>query len=439
MADEHILASFVKRNSFQPTISYEEQSLASQLFMPKASRPSLEAGMPVNLPLSRNGTCHSPRSTTWSDDLIKAKRTRMSDLPCLSTFNFPSHVPVRYDRADNLSQRWGATPGQEGARVIDSTGTILSQAKDGDTADVDFMTFLRPYSALGDVAPPKRTNSIQTVFIGPPHAHFGGARQPSGTPALNLQINSAASAGTQLIDVKSNLELIILKIFYRERIVETDLCLASRDYSILNAIFQRKFLKAVDLEPLDADKEQLIRVVENLTSFSSSKRPEECHKFVLSKTFKYLRKTFKHSSGVETDDATEFYEHYFRDAANRLGIDISAFYFPSKSKTVKNPNSFNSDYFAKLFTSASFVAALREYMTSMIFADHRDEIKKKIEKIMDKWSRMFAKSGQPVEKTLAVIKHEVVKNKKFKLPWTFSELHEAIFRVNELIEVIVGG
>ena len=437
MADEHFLANFVKRNSLQPMNFYEEPPTGSQLFIPKASRPSLEPGVNLNLPLSRNMTCHSPRSMTWSDDLIKKKRTRISDLPGLPQMG----LPPKYDRADNFSQLWINPTNMAIENAVVDIGVIINQDNE-DRAETgvcgDFPFFLRPYSSLGEVNSKKSNTSIQNVFLGPPHAHFDTSRRSLSSSVLPSLHNVGSISSVHLTGAKSNLELIILKIFYREKILESDLNLSSRDYNILNSIFQRKFLKAVDLEPLQTDKDNLIRVIENLTSFSSSKRPEECHKFVLSKTFKFLRKTFKPTVNTEPDDTTEFYEFYFGDASAKLKVDISAFHFPSKSKIVKNPNSFNGEYFAKLFASQRFVAALREYMTSMIFTDHRDEIKKKIEKIIDKWNKMLEKSGQPVDKTLALIKNEVVKNKKFKLPWTFSELHEAIFRVNELIEVIAS-
>lgn len=431
MAEDNFLVNFVKRNSLPPMNYYDDPSFGSQIFIPKASRPSLEPGLDINLPLSRNVTCHSPKSMTWSDDLIQKKRVRASDLPVIPRSGF---LPT-YDRADNFSQLWVNPTNFSTDNAVVDIGVIINQ--NNGVEDVLTPLCFRPYSSFSEYTSQKSQTTIQNMFLGPPHSYFNKSKRSELKIVNSLKNLNEQALETNSSDFQSNLELVILKIFYREQINEIDLKLSYKDFSILNAILQRKFLKAVDLEPLKHNKENLIKVIENLTSFSSNKRPEECHKFVLSKAFKYLKKVFKPSTGIESDDMSEFYEFYFKDTAIHQKIKISDFYFPSKSKSIKNPNSFNNEYFTKLFSSKRFVIALREYMATFIFQEHKEEIRKKVEKIIEKWNRTFELSDMPADKLITVIKNEIVKNKKFKLPWTFSELYEAIFRVNELIESCV--
>ena len=54
--------------------------------------------------------------------------------------------------------------------------------------------------------------------------------------------------------------------------------------------------------------------------------------------------------------------------------------------------------------------------------------------MIKKWEEQFQEFPDQKDKVVTSIRNEIVKNKKFKLPWTFSELSEAIFRVNELID-----
>lgn len=431
MNEEYFFTNFGKRNSLQPLNYYEDPSLASQLFIPKPSRPSIDMPQDLNITFSRNLTYNSPRSSDWSEPFTAKKRVRPSDLPYLHAGTIP-----QFDKTDHFSQLWVNPTSLPSDNIIFNVGTIINQ--NTATPNVDTMFFI-PYSSLGDKISTNSQNSIQAVFLGPPYLKNSSLTSLHKNQVSSLKnIEDAEIKNISFKDDNLNLqwgiETIILKIFFREKIDEHDLRLNHRDFSILNSLLQRKFMKAVDLESYKTDVNKMINIIENLINFSSNKRPEECHKFILSKAFKYLRKTFKPSEQNETESTAEFYEYYFSSAVKRLDLKISDFYFPSKSKSIKNPNSLNGEYFAKLFASDIFVVDLRNYMKNNLILEHKFEIKKKISKMLSRWDEVFKLNPGELERNLAIVKCEIVKNKKFKLPWTFSELSEAIFRINELID-----
>ena len=431
MAEEQSFTYYIKRNSLQPMNYYDDPSLGSQLFIPKPSRPSLEPGQDINLPLSRNHTCNSPKSMDLSEEQSKKRWVRPSDLPL---FPFPSFVP-QFDKTENFSQLWINPTHLPTENHIFDIGEIIKQKNQLDSQETPVL--FRPDSRPNEISQKNTRNTIQTVFLGAPHTHHQNDKIDIKINNKPLNIPADHEFKPDNLNTNKNLEGVILKIFYREKIYEDDLNLSNKDFGILSAILQRKFMKAVDLEALKDSKTKLVNVVENLINFSSNKRSEECHKFILSKAFKHLRKNFKTSTNNELEGMQEFYEYYFRAAANRLGLQISAFYFPSKSKSIKNCNSFNGDYFSKLFSSPLFVKDLKEYMRNVLISEHKNEIKKKVSNMVLKWDNVFQNKNYNEEKALAVIRNEIIKNKKFKLSWTFSELSEAIFRVNELIDSFV--
>ena len=430
MNEEYFFSSFGKRGSLPPLNYYEDPSVASQLFIPKPSRPSIDIPQDLNITFSRNVTCNSPKSSDWSEPYLAKKRIRPSDLPYLNAVNLP-----QFDKIDHLSQLWAHPTNLPHEHNIANVGTIFQQPSA--TPD-DNLLFLRPYSSLGEKGLAPSQTIIQDVFLGPPYLKNSSLTSLPRNQVTSLKEFEEIEFKDHNLNAKIGIEAVILKIFYREKIDEGDLRLTHRDFSILNSLLQRKFMKAVDLELYKADQVKMVTMIENLINFSSNKRPEECHKFILSKSFKYLRKSFKSSTIDDTENTAEFYEYYFKSAAIKLNLQVSDFYFPSKSKSIKNPNSLNGEYFAKLFESDIFIADLQSYMAGPLITEHKSEIKKKIVKMLKKWDDQFKANPDSVDRHLLAVKSEIVKNKKFKLPWTFSELSEAIFRVNELVTSFVS-
>lgn len=428
MAENFSLVQLEKRSSLQPINTYDDRSISSQMFIHKPSRPSIETNNEFNFPLMGKVRCHSPKYTDWSDHLLPKKRIRMSDLPTITSTTFlPS-----YDKTENFSQLWAPNIQASSENLITNIGVIINQ--DNSSEGPDTPLFFRPYNDLKTKTSRSAKNSFQSVFLGPPHIKTNRHNSMPETRRASLQYVDNSEFKYESLYSISNLESLILKVFYKEKISTEDLVLNPRDSMILCVLLQRKFKKSLEPEDFKSDKDKLVDVINNLINFSSSKRPEECHKLILSKAFKHLRKTSRHQSEDSDDNSAEFYNYYFRGTADTLGLKPNDFQFPSKSKVILSSNSLNTEYFSKIFASKTFVKDLEAYMATSLKDEHRCEIKKKIIKMIHRWEELFLKSRDSPERVLAFIKNDIVKNKKFKLPWTFLELLQAVFRVNELIE-----
>ena len=163
----------------------------------------------------------------------------------------------------------------------------------------------------------------------------------------------------------------------------------------------------------------------------SAKRPEECHKYLLSKYFRHLKLEFKELYETDEDDTDTFYLSIFGETAKKLNRPLREFYFPSKSKKLGHKNTLNTDFFSRVFKSPIFVQKLKDYMQREVYNDFYEDVKAKLEILFDKWINKFDYASE--KRRLKAILKDISNNKRLKFPWIYSELEECIKRVEELI------
>ena len=229
--------------------------------------------------------------------------------------------------------------------------------------------------------------------------------------------------------------MFLYDIFIQKNELRACYNLSLVELHILNAILYKKFHKCLSSEDLNLPFQIILTKICSIIEYSNSKRPEECYKFILLKTMKHLKLKFRAQFKIKRVQLEKFYNYYFGDIAKAKGISLEHFFFPSKSKKVKTKTSLNSAYFSLIFKSNKFVSDLKIYMEYYLYDEYYNDISKK-------WTQFLSKLF-PILKTVKISKicdvshlvEKLLDSRQLSLPWTLSEVHEAVARVTELIEI----
>ena len=238
---------------------------------------------------------------------------------------------------------------------------------------------------------------------------------------------------------------VLVKIFCEGKISENDLMMIdSAQESILNSFFMRKFFKKLRADELTLDNSQKCELINRIVSTRTSKRPEEFFKFVLTRVIKTLKKSFKAEYNPSGDIDVEFYSHYFKDIAKKLGISIDLFFYPLTGKATNKTESgqkknmkLNASYYNRIFQSTRFLDAMNTCLDE-IKEDYSDEIRKKLESLLMKWDAELDPSLKNLNNFVDKITQYLEKNKRCKLPWTISEVEEATDRFKMLVDSVLS-
>ena len=227
--------------------------------------------------------------------------------------------------------------------------------------------------------------------------------------------------------------LEILYTIFTSTTTNSDKKMLLPEYYILNAILYKKFLKCFNGEISDLSLKSIERKLQPIISFSTSKRPEECYKYILYKVVKYLKTKFRYQFKLQRVQLEKFYEYYFGETAKKFNMPLEAFYFPNKSKKLAK-NTLNSRYFSLIFKSNKFTTAVYSYIQQELIEDHYKIVTTKLNQFIKKLHQSIADCKFSNWLDTSSLANGLFKSGQLKLPWTLSEVQEAALRVTELIE-----
>jgi hypothetical protein len=184
-----------------------------------------------------------------------------------------------------------------------------------------------------------------------------------------------------------------------------------------------------------------------LTENEPSKRLEEQLKFVLSRAEQSLIVDFlrniKNKTPEEIDKSlktnrysveVEFYAKYFSSFAKEHGVPIEKFYFPrNKNKLVSNSHkTINKSYMRNITLNAEYVAKMKAHIQDNLLKLEKETIRVKINNKIEKWNSFllrkinFEKEENILDLFDSFIETNILKNDKFKLPWSVKQIEAAI-------------
>lgn len=177
------------------------------------------------------------------------------------------------------------------------------------------------------------------------------------------------------------------------------------------------------------------------------KRAEEQLKFVLSRGEQFLfNKFLQEKKGylpneIETELKLdrykleeEFYQFYFGEISNEHKISIYKFYFPrNKNKfSSKSHKSINKNYINNLKLNQNYIDIIKTFIKDTLMNQEKDTIRNKIKNKIEKWNNFilkkldFSKDEDLLIEFDKYINNNIIKNNKFKLPWSISQVKTAI-------------
>lgn len=241
-------------------------------------------------------------------------------------------------------------------------------------------------------------------------------------------------------DQFANLEQVITKVFLMEKVQPDDLMLRDHELLILKLLLIKKGF------PIRRGSEISARKLNNLMQFPLKKKKEYNLKFVMLKCINHLKMNFfekelqlkleQKSYGVKLLQNKDicFYDFYFGEVAKRRKIPIESF-FVFKNWTHryhKNiPKSITTRSLSLWKQNPDFIAKIREYLHSGFVADFGVFNKTKISKMVRSWGRLVSKFG--LENAVTSIAKSF-QSRSCKLPWTLSEVKNAIQATEEVLE-----
>lgn len=260
------------------------------------------------------------------------------------------------------------------------------------------------------------------------HTSIETCNQSRSQPPTNIIIED--SVFTQ----NGNLFVLLNDIFANSNLLNNDIKPTLKEIHILNAVLHKKFHKCLEMEDLQQPYNTILAKFQSIITFSTSKRPEEYYKYLLSKAIKHMKAEFSSRFKIKKVQLDKFYRFYFGDIAVEKNLPIEAFYFPSKSKKQKEKNMLNSKYFRLIFKSDRFVDAVQRYIKDDLIQHHREDVTKKLKNILMKLNSVFNTFSSQYFYDTNVLGNKLFSSKHTKLPWTLTEIQTAVCWVTDLVE-----
>ena len=226
---------------------------------------------------------------------------------------------------------------------------------------------------------------------------------------------------------------VLAKLFCGNRVEMDDYALDPMDREVLHAVVQKKFAKKAFRPTGRKSDDEAVEWINRAAQGGSSKRPEECYKFLLTKAFKSLRRRFERLKVEKKLPAEDFDAYYFGATAAELSLPLSFFHYPPVKSTA-GAQAFRVDFFKKLFRSARFREDALEFIHNTLWKEYKVKICKKLERLLSERERKIAKSPAAEAAVLQEFRLYLLNNRKCKLPWTIYDVKAAIEKLVLLID-----
>ena len=226
---------------------------------------------------------------------------------------------------------------------------------------------------------------------------------------------------------------VFVQIFSNGFIEPDKYYLSRSEEEVLSCLLQRKFFQRLTPAEIDLPREEKLDRINQIIKGRSNKRPEECYKFILTRANKHLKRRLSSYNTDSEESEKIFYEHYFGELARQMNIPIHQFVYPITRKQIEVAK-LNAAYFDRIFRSSTFLRHVQEYVKEAVYAEYKDELKKKLKSFLSKYDIMLQKPNAEIHTVERRLKEYLLKNKRCKLPWTLNEIKESIVRFQILVE-----
>lgn len=279
----------------------------------------------------------------------------------------------------------------------------------------------------------KDINRLLNIFI-----KLDSSKLTKNNDEAIMKINEILKKGDFTIKKLFNVETFLLKFLKGEEI-NNDMISELNDIEkvLITAFLVKK--KYLDVDFLEFNTKSIKFIQER----GCHKRSEQEYKTVLKKAFKQMIYIFNQKNLIFDSNKKHFYKHYFGEILDQLNIPIENIeleYLFNEKKNQSKKRKSKKNYAQILKTSSKFMNDLNDYLDNSFkyngknfgsIDDATKDINKKVPGIVMKWKNDLMKNDDSDSISKFLI--EFFKNKKIKLPWSFTEISKAIISVKELM------
>ena len=170
--------------------------------------------------------------------------------------------------------------------------------------------------------------------------------------------------------------------------------------------------------------------IKRIDKIKSKRKKEEKQKFIYKNTMKGLKnklklKTFTQKKVLKKIISQRFYEEYFDNISESQKKEIENYHMTPKNKSSFNlvSKSLNRKYFCAIFAIQKLKKAFFGYLTDEFARNYQDKIANKIKNFI----RVNLVDSEKNKKAdIAMLCKEIIKNPKWKIPWTIQEVRFAV-------------
>lgn len=236
----------------------------------------------------------------------------------------------------------------------------------------------------------------------------------------------------------------ITKLFLKEKLYDHEL---TKDYYKFNYIRQFFIKKYKNLNVIKATNDnytiksrfQATLKMNSCLKSDSTKRVEENNKFIFKYVLKNLMVRFRKENRLPNLIGTEklFYEVYFKAISDRIKYPLSCFYDPLYNKHMVNPlfKSINNKYLKFVFQDdGPFLHAFQEGLENLVEKYRRtvfEQVKKLVWPVFEKLAKQPSKDKE--QEIFNQEEESLNKKKALKLPWTDTEIKQAIAQFRNVL------
>ena len=228
-----------------------------------------------------------------------------------------------------------------------------------------------------------------------------------------------------------NLRNLLHSVFLQKKLGSSLPELNKYESTILKFILNKKFFPYKDQKNIDLNS------FDSIVSISLTRKKEYSIKFVIMRSLYYVKNKFfnkemKNISAISSkkyfskaSDAY-FYDYYFGDLALKKNLPIESFYaFKNWSHRYNKsiPKSITKKLIQLWKLNPEFTQNIRDYLQNQIMQDFILFNKKKINKMIDRWSKIIEKFGIDAGFNSILSSFNL---RGSKLPWTVSEVKHAL-------------
>ena len=178
--------------------------------------------------------------------------------------------------------------------------------------------------------------------------------------------------------------------------------------------------------------------LDEIMSLGLQKETEDYSRYIYGRCLNHMLEKFvgQHYRIKKKNYEKRFYEYYFQQIARENGMKLEQFYRPRLYGKKYIPRTYNQEYIRNICMNKSFKEEILKYMENDLIENEKKILETKINELVNQWQKKLSQTSK-TKMQMNIICKEIRKKRRrsrYLLPWTISEVMEAIEKIKMRIE-----